>query len=376
MVTDVEKYEAVADHDAVSTDSTGARLDDASRDELADSIGDKLAAALDGEPPIVTPKSKNDESVDDEPVDDEPVDDKPTDDDDDEPKDDESVDDEPVDDDVKPADDEEAVVGDDKKSTPTLPEAYRRSLRAYGWEEAEIDSAMNDNAEGFTLTAMKIHRTRNEEISKFAEIGRKARQTATVATEPESGDVTQKSFHAIDRDKLVEQYGNEEIIDALIGPMQERIAVLDELLPEVRESAKQARQSRQDTLGTAIDTFFESPEMVPFADLYGDKTARTPAQKEKFDGVLELADAIIYGAAGQGRSLTFEDAMESAHADISKGFTQKVVRSEIKETVKAREKSISLKPSHGGKATKSGGKPNTRKQLERKTKTALAKVFR
>lgn len=371
MSTDVEKYGATADHDAVSTETSGARLSDDARGALADAVAGPLAA-LGGDPVETPPKpveKEPEEEVEEEveeAVEEEAVE-KATD------PDDDSEDDEVSTEDDDPADDEEAVDEDeDKKSSPTLPATYRRSLKAYGWEDAEIDAAMSDNAEQFTLTAMKIHRTRNDEISKFADAGRRLRQGES---DPEPKKAPAK-FSTINRDALIEKYGNEEIIDALLGPMQERIDALDVLMPEVRASAASAKRVQQDTLGKMIDTFFEGSEMVPYNGLYGEPgTARTPEQTEKFNGVLELADAIVAGAAEQGRTITFEDAMESAHADISKGYAEKAVRSKIKKTVKKRNKSLSLKPSHSGKVKKSSDKPNTRKQLETKTQAALAKVF-
>lgn len=372
MVTDADKYGQAAGHDAVSTEESGAKLDDTARDALTDKIGGSLAA-LGGDPVApIEPEVEEVEEVEEVAEEEESEEVEETEDD----SSDKEENDDPATTDDEPADDEEAVDDDKKQSSSTLPATYRRSLKAYGWEDAEIDAALSDNAEQFTLTAMKIHRTRNDEISKFAEAGRRLRQGVTQDQQSEPVKTTPKKFASIDRDALIEKYGNEEIVDAILGPMQERLTALDQIMPEVRASVASAKRTQQETLGKMIDTFFGGEEMTSYEGLYGKPgTARTPEQTEKFNGVLELADAIVAGAAEQGRNLAFEDAMESAHADISKGFTEKAVRSTIKKTIKKRSKSLSLKPSHGGKSKKSGGKPSTRKQLETKTKAALNKVF-
>lgn len=377
MVTDAEKYEQVADHDAVSAETAGARMGDETREKLASAIEGSLAAL--GSDSVVSPSKQvetepeeTDEESEEVVEDEETTSVEDSDDESDEESGAESGDDE------DPADDEEAVVDDKKKSAPTLPATYRRSLKAYGWEDDEIDAAMGDNAEQFTLTAMKIHRTRNDEISKFAEAGRRLRQGADQdqQSDPSKTATQATGLKAIDTEALIEKYGNEEIVLAMAAPINDAITQMQSWMPQVQAAITTSERTQRNTLGKAIDTFFGSKEMAPYEGLYGKpEEARTPEQTEKYQSVLEQADAIIAGAAQQGRMITFEDAMESAHADISKGFTEKAVRSKIKKTVKQRSKSLSLKPSHSGKSKKSGDKPSTRKQLETKTSAALSKVF-
>lgn len=375
MATDAQKYGATAEHEAVSVETSVGRLDDEARTALAGIVSGPLAA-------LAGDSSDTEESVD---LDEEVLDDteeKVEDEKDEKDDTEEEVEDdteEEVEDEVEreSTDSDEAVVDEtDESSAPTLPAAYRRSLKAYGWEDADIEAALQHDETAFTLTAMKIHKTRNDEIAKFAEQGRRLRQDAGNRT-PESEtpkSPTAAELKTIDTDALIEKYGNEEIVMAMAAPMNAAIAEMQALMPEVRKSVASAKRTQQEALGKAIDTFFGGTDMEPYSELYGKPGIRTPEQTEKFDGVLELADAILAGAAEQGRKLSFEDAMESAHSDVSKGFTKTAVRTEIKKSIKKRGGSLTLKPSKGGKTPKAG-QPKTQKQLEVRVQAALSKAF-
>ena len=97
-------------------------------------------------------------------------------------------------------------------------------------------------------------------------------------------------------------------------------------------------------------------------------------QTENRNKVLELADALITGAAQQGRQLTVNEALTLAHDSVSGGFKTQAIRKQVKSAVQTRNKGITIRP------TQKGSQPNTgpakgRDELESRTRDRLAAVF-
>lgn len=259
---------------------------------------------------------------------------------------------------------------------PTLPEAYRRSLKAYGWEDADIDQNLKAMGPTFIVTAQKIHQNRNEEVSRWAEAGRAAREQAKGKDAPQAA-----AFKAIpipDLAALKEHYGNDALIDSVFGPLKEVVQQINAVVPQIQQSQTQAKMAEVEMLGRQIEGFFTSKPLQPFAELFGDLTKGQlkPDQSELRNKVLEMADALLAGATAQGRRLSFDDAMTLATDSYTGSYKAKAAREEVKTSLKKREKGISLKP--GNKATSPAGNPpvvKTRSDLERKVRSKLATVF-
>lgn len=266
---------------------------------------------------------------------------------------------------------------------PTFPAAIKRSLLAYGWTEDEVNEAIaNDEGGKFLATATRIHQNRNQEIAAWAAAGRAARPKQEAPAEkgkPQaSPHVDDKGLlKPLDVDGLIEKHGNEDFVREVTGPVNEMIARINTLLPELASGVQSIQQSKQDALARQIDQFFGSNELKPYAELYGTDSANLEdSQLETRNKVLELADALIYGAAQQGRTLTAAEAMSLAHDSVSSGHKTQAVRKEMKTKVQARGKGITLRPSKiAGAAAKNSGKPKTRAQLEAATRQRLASVF-
>ncbi|KKL89127.1 hypothetical protein LCGC14_1917790, partial [marine sediment metagenome] len=69
---------------------------------------------------------------------------------------------------------EAADEGDSAPTAPILPSSHRRSLAAYGWSDEEIDQNLEVLGEKFIDVASKLHANRNEEVSAWAQAGRRA----------------------------------------------------------------------------------------------------------------------------------------------------------------------------------------------------------
>lgn len=269
--------------------------------------------------------------------------------------------------------DESVAATTEKTAVPTLPAAYVRTLKAYDWTDAEIAEAAKNPA--FVTTAAKMHTSRNAELAKWADMGRKTRE-ADAAKNPQGQTAAVTTIAPIDAAALKKQYGDEPIIDAITGQMNKAIEQMNAMLPIVQETQAKAKQAELETLGRQIDGFFGGKDMTAYKDVYGLSSAKlAPEQIEKRNKVLETADAMMIGAQAQGRSLSLDSALMLAHDSVSSDVKEQAVRTELKSKVKQRERAITLKPSARTASPGAGAKVNTRSGLESKVKAGLAKAF-
>lgn len=277
-------------------------------------------------------------------------------------------------DEPEPAPEPEAA---EETASPTLPAAYRRSLKAREWTDDEIDGFLKASPDSAMKTFERIHQSRVAEIEQWAKLGREAKKPAEPAPEPErkQAPVAGPSVLApIDEEKLIQQYGNEEVIRAIVGPVNQVLASVNQHIPVLQAAQQAVEQQRQDALGKLVDDFLSSSDMKPYSEFYGSfKTGMSEGQRQNFDRMIELADAMVAGAAQQNRRLTVDEALAAAHASVSAGYQAKAVRDELKKTVTKRGSSLSLKP--GVKRSTPGSKPGNRSELETRVRSGLREVF-
>jgi len=263
----------------------------------------------------------------------------------------------------------------------TLPAAYRRSLKAVGWQEDEIDKFWAGDPELAMKTFERVHMGRNKETADWARLGRQIRQgaePAPVAAAPadQSAGGSAGGLMPIDVEALVEQYGgNEDMIKAIVGPVNSAINTLNAALPEVQAGVAAIRQSKQDTLGQQIEDFYGSTELVPYAKVYGNlKDGLTEDQQTNRHKMLGLADDMRAGASVSGRDLSPGEAMEMAHAAVASDYKAEAIRTEIKKSTKKRAAGVTLKPNKSNK-TAADSSVGGRRGLEQKVKSALLAAF-
>lgn len=281
---------------------------------------------------------------------------------------------------VETEDAEESEVDDgtEKSGTsPVLPVAYRRSLLALDWTDDEINAAVSAGGAGFVATAQKLHATRNAEVAKWAEAGRKAREATENPEVPVDKtirpfDSSTGQFTPIDTEALIETHGNEDLVRSIVDPVNQVLADLNTVLPDLMTGVHAIHQSRQDTLGRQIDEFFGGEELKPFTELYGAEDLNEDHFKQR-NSVLEMADALIAGAAQQGRNLTVKEALTLAHDSNSGDFKIEAARGTLRKQVKKRAKAVTLKPR--GAVSKTSGPPKNMAELEARTRDRLAEVF-
>lgn len=296
--------------------------------------------------------------------------------------------DEPAAEDADPADEqttttEAGAAAATTGKTPTLPAAYVRSLKAYDWTDEEIAEAAR--TPGFLNTAAKIHANRNKEVQAWAEAGRKAKgpqgQAATSQTNAHEA-VPQQSLpevsvglKPVDAKALKAQYGDEALIDAIVGPVNATIEQINRMLPVVQSTQHRAQMAQAEMLGRQIDGFFGGKELAPYKDTYGTETAKlSNEQLAARTKVLEFADALVGGAMQQGRSLSFDEAMQLAHDATSGGQRTQAARQQITQQIQKRSAGLTLKPGSRGSSLKTGPAQN-RTDLQKRVQGGLKAVF-
>jgi hypothetical protein len=280
-----------------------------------------------------------------------------------------------------------AEAEDDKEQTtteeaaapaaPTLPAAYRRTLKAYEWSDDEIDSNLKAFGPKFIETAAKMHANRNKEVSAWADAGRKAREGTAAAPNKDASQTPapETAMKPIDADALKKQYGEEALIDAIVAPVNRAIEQINQMMPVAQQFRTSLQQQQMETLAKQIDGFFSDKEMVPYKDMYGTAYASlSNEQAEARTKVLELADALIGGAKLQGRSLPLNDAMQMAFDSLSGETKVQAARKEITKQLQTRNKGITLKPSSKARPI-SGSPAKSRSDLEKRVATTLATAF-
>lgn len=275
--------------------------------------------------------------------------------------------------------DKAGTAANGKTPAPTFPAAYRRSLKAYDWTDEEIDEAAKQP--GFLATAAKIHANRNKEVQAWAEAGRKAKEsqaaslqpTQDTAKKPQQQDVALKP---IDVEALKAEYGDEALIERLTGPLNATIDRINQMMPVIQQTQHRSAMAQAEMLNRQIDGFFGGKDMTPYHETYGTDTAKlSEKQLAARTKVLEFADYLIGGAAQNGKSLSFDDAMQMAHDAVSGGTKEQAARERIAAQAKARNKGITMRPGARGTNLNSAGKAKNPADLQKRVSQGLKAVF-
>ena len=277
------------------------------------------------------------------------------------------------------------------KSGPTLPDAYRRSLKAYGWEDEEIDRNFEALGDSFLKTAERIHANRNDELAKWAEAGRKAREDQSGQQPPESKDkgwqgeqeaakqaaAGLSEIKPVDADELKKEYGEDTLIDAIVGPVNATIKAVNNLIPKLKESAQVADQTQTDQVKREVDGFFGDKALEPYREVYGDDTKGLSSEQiQHRNQVLDTAYNLMVGAnVLHGRKLSIREALDQAHSVVAAPHAEKAAKNQVAKQAKQRNRAISQKPRRRGKGG-DGGEPQSRDELENKVAKRLRDAFK
>jgi len=275
---------------------------------------------------------------------------------------------------------EEATESTDENGSLILPDAHRRSLKHYEWTDEEIDRAVKSGGSDFLTSAAKMHMIRTRELQHWAAAGREARRTGTTQQPVTTTQtvVTDGDLKPVDIATLKQTYGDEPLIDALVGPINRAIQEMNAMLPVTREAKKRAEMIQLETLGKQVDSFFGGKEMKVYTDSYGvDSASLTDSQIQSRQKILEYADALIGGSRMQGRNLGLEEALQLAFDSVTSSAKEQVARESIEKSLKKREQGMIQKPGNRAQAkpVRKPGESRSRTELEASVKAKLREVF-
>ncbi len=255
-------------------------------------------------------------------------------------------------------------------AAPLVPDAYRRSLKAFQWTDEEIDAAAKANPSQFLTTAAKIHASRIEQTKQWSELGRKMKDDA--AAKPAAEPAKMPELKRVDTAALRKQYGDEPFIAAL-DQFNAIHDYLEQVKPWIEQSQKRQQAAELDTLGRQIEDYFTGKAMEPYHGMYGKAAEKLSDQQlAARQKVLETADLLLGGAKQMGRSMTLDEALTLAHDSVSGPVQATAAVKKVVAAVKARNNAISMRPGSRNQAAPTQG---NRQALQAKVKTGLAKAF-
>jgi hypothetical protein len=267
----------------------------------------------------------------------------------------------------------ETAVEKKEPSAPTFPAAYRRTLKALEWTDEEINDAAR-RPELLTSIA-KLHASRNKEVGEWAAAGRRAKEQAAQQKPAPQAAPAVTAMKPVDVAALKAKYGDEGLIDELVGPINETIRQLNSMMPEVQKVQQRAAMSQLEVLSRQVDGFFGDKELKSYKELYGVNGKLTPTQEGARQKVVEYADYLVGGASQNGRSLNLNEALTMAHDAVSGSTKTQAAREEIKGKMVERQKGISLKPGSRGTNLKSPTKASNKQALEKRVSGGLRAMF-
>lgn len=271
--------------------------------------------------------------------------------------------------------------------SPTLPDTYVRSLKAYGWKDEEIAQNLSVLGDKFVDIAAKLHANRNDELVQWAAAGRAARDTPgasapSAPAAPASGAPLQPAPTAdlmpqVDIAALKEKYGDDEMIEEIVAPVNAVVDRLNQIIPSLQQGQQAAQQAEIAEVSRNVDTFFADESMKPFHALYGvDSKGLTEPQIAARNRVLDTAYDLMTGAkALRHQSVPLNDALSYAHEIVSRDTKVSQARAGIQQQAKARSKSITLKPSGAEAPLNNDGSEQSQAALVRRTAARLRAVF-
>lgn len=259
-------------------------------------------------------------------------------------------------------------------TAPTLPDSIRRSLYAYGWADKEINQNLEVMGAEFIRTAQKLHANRTAELASWAEMGRRSQGEAAPEKKTAAESTAPDTLTPIDLKQLKDRYGDDEMFDAVIGPVNDVIARLNTVLPKLQSGQQTIESAEQIQLGQIVSDFFSSGDVKPYTELYGGKNP-SPEQYAERTKVMALADAICYGATAQGRHISVTDALLAAHDSVSAGLREKMAAKKIKESVQTRANGVTLRPTGRKTRPNPSARPRSEAELESKVGAAMEKAF-
>lgn len=284
---------------------------------------------------------------------------------------------ESVDDTEQIADDEkqgdaESDDSDEKESddSPMLPSGHRRSALARGYTNEEIDHYLETKPDEATARFAKVHDDWVDENSRWSTRGRQLMEADKGESKEDKKDESPEALSHYNVDALVDEHGNEDLLKALVAPLNTMIDRVNGVVERLGNSENFLQESEQQTLTTMIQDFLTSSEMKPYETTYGKAWADlTDEQTKSRLKLSKEADIIVVGARECGENITVQDALDRAHIILSQGTRDDAIRQGIRDSIKKRTKTT--KSSHEQLPASDNAQPITEAELEERTEVRL-----
>lgn len=222
-----------------------------------------------------------------------------------------------------------------------------RSLKAYGLTDEEIAEGLATNGEYFVKFADRVYKTRQEELKRESDFGRRVK-TSNRTAPPEQAAPT-KAASGVDLDKLREKYGDDPLIKDLVDPLRNTMAEVSQLRAELSASKKTAASESSADLNARIDKYFDSSDFNEFRDYYGDsRKTLTPEQFDRRMKVVQDADDRTAGRLHRGEKIEkdfrVEDMLQMSHDALSVDTQRQKAVQEVTDKVKKRATTLTQPP--------------------------------
>jgi len=272
---------------------------------------------------------------------------------------------------------EDVVVAPEQSTVTTIPAGHQRAAMAQGWSQEEIDHLAETDPDKARTEFSGIFSDWQETSSKWAKQGREdaaRREAEAEGTTPPSVDTpTASVLKGVDVDEYIEKYGNEELVRAMAGPINEQMAELNALADRLQVSEQYVHHAQQDSLMQATEEFFARGSMQTFHEHYGtDPHNLTDVQLDNRKQLFEESDMLVAGAASHGQKLTVADALERSHAFVTQESQRTTVLDEVRASIQKRTIST---PGIGVTGTTPEGGVLTDSQLEARVAATHRRIF-
>lgn len=274
--------------------------------------------------------------------------------------------------------DDDSTDDSDKKDddSPILPSGHRQAALKRGWTNEEIDHYLETKPNDAVVEFKEIFGTWQKENSLWSERGRQliaAGKTSEEDGEKSKADETSEALAHYDLDALIETHGNEDLLKAIIGPINAVIDRVNDAAKKVSNSENFLRNTEQEALVTVAQNFFKSPEIKPFNETYGIEAQNlTDKQLENRMKLFEQADIMVAGARDHGVDISVQDALERAHILLSQGTRDEALRQSIRDDIKKRTKT--LKGSHQQTSSSDTDRPISDEEMVTRTEARMAAI--
>jgi hypothetical protein len=226
-----------------------------------------------------------------------------------------------------------------EEATATLDPVLKHAAKRAGWSDEEIKEAVELNPDAAKRAFSKLHGSYNDLSERFAQLGQPRQQQQPVVQPVAQPNDPFAALDALFKPEALKEFAEnngEELVEKFLKPLYGALA-------PIKQIQAQYQAAQQETLAKEVGTIFKGWE-GDFADVYGSGHDLTADQLAARGKVGQLADQITAGAAAQGIQLPVSEALERAHAYLTKDRAAEMARKQVTSKVQGRAGKITARP--------------------------------